>query len=97
MKEIRKEDMLYVIVTHLDQVDSQLPVGSDVYFGVIEEDNEKVKFCALKGHELAGLKYGQLGHIPKETLEGQMKEGLVERMDTKYYVDEFYSEDDKKF
>ena len=39
-KEIRPEDIAYVIVTHTDKVDSSIPRNeADIYFGIIGEDN----------------------------------------------------------
>ena len=92
MKEYNTDDMLYVIVTHLDKVDPAAEKGDDVYFGIIAEDETKVQFCCFKGGEQVGLQQGSLGEIPKVTLLQQMEEGIVEKIEVDYYVSEFHKE-----
>lgn len=98
MKEIKTEDMKYVIVTHLDKVaksfnDDKIPDGATVYLGVVGEDESLIQFCALKGYDQAGLQYGQMGGMPKDLLEQQIGLGWSEKISVEEYVNNYHEED----
>lgn len=88
---VRPEDMQYVLVTHLWKIEPKLGEKADVYFGILSEDETKVKFCVLKGWRYAeGLQYGSLGEMPKKNVADQIEQGITEKLDLQYYLDEFH-------
>ena len=93
--EILTDELKYVFVTHLYKVSPSMSQDADIFFGAISEDSKKVKFCVLKGWKyVEGFQKGTLGEIPKKTLEAQIKEGVTDKMNVQYFLDEFVTEED---
>lgn len=88
--EIRNENIKYVLATHLWKISSDEPKDHDVFLGVLEENDVKIKFCVLKGGEFVNLQKGSLGEMPIDMLKAQLETGVSEKMDRDYFLLEFY-------